>query len=98
MGNRLFLKSSSNLDLPCGPLSSVLATVVKEEFIFVNKEFVEPNIAFAVSPAATEFRYLASAPGAAESTLEFTKPPNCRVAAGGGVKLPVSGLGLLPKP
>lgn len=48
--------------------------------------------------AATELLYLASAPGAAESTRELTSPPNCNGAAGGGVKLPVSGLGLLPKP
>lgn len=54
----------------------------------------------AVKPAAaTELRYFASAPGAADKTLEVTRPPSCRGAAdGGGVKLPVSGLGLLPKP
>lgn len=71
--------------------------VVKEELIFVNKEFVEPNIAFAVKPA-TEFLYFASAPGAADNTLEFTRLPNCIGAVGGGVKLPVNGLGLPPNP
>lgn len=95
----MFLKSSRSLDLPCGPLSSELATVVRDELILVKREFVEPNIAFAVRPAAaTEFLYLASAPGAAESTRDVTKLPSWSGAVGGGVRLPVKGLGLLPRP
>lgn len=92
----MFLKSSNNLDRPCGPLSSVLGTVVRDELILVKRELVDSNIAVALSPAVTEFLYFASAPGAAESTLELTKPPSCRGAVGGGVRLPVRGLGLLP--
>lgn len=75
-GYRLFLKSSNNLDLPCGPLSNELGTVVSVELIFPKSEFVEPNIAVVFKPAATEFLYFASAPGAADNTLEFTKPPS----------------------
>lgn len=101
-GKRLLRKSSNNLDLPCGLSRLVVATVVRfglAVFSLVNSEFVEPNIALADSPAATEFaRNLASAPGAAERTLELTRPPSCRGAAGGGVRLPVRGLGLLPSP
>lgn len=74
----------------------MLGTVVRDELIFVNSELVDPNIAVVFSPAATEFLYFASAPGAADSTLELTRPPSCKGAVGGGVKLPVRGLGLLP--
>lgn len=95
-GYLLFLKSSSSLDLPCGPLSRELGTVVSEEFILVNKELVDPKIAAVLRLAPTEFLYFASAPGAADNTLELTNPPSCKGALGGGVRLPVSGLGLLP--
>lgn len=71
-GYRLFLKSSKSRDRPGGPLSKLLATVVSVELIFVNSEFVEPNMAFAVKPAAIVLRYFASAPGA----RLFTRPPS----------------------
>lgn len=96
LGNLLFLKSSSSLERPCGPLSNVLATVVRDEFNLVKIELVDPNMALADRPAATEFLYFASAPGAADSTLDVTSPPNCKGAVGGGVEEPIKGLGLLP--
>ena len=74
-------------------------TVVRVELILLNNEFVEPNIELADNPAAvTELLYFASAPGAADRTLELTKFPSCKGAVGGGVKLVVSGLGLPPIP
>lgn len=94
LGYRLFRKSSSSRDRPGGPLSKLLATVVSVELILVKSELVDPNMALAVRPAAMELRYLASAPGA----LLFTRPPSCSGAVGGGVRLPVSGLGLPPRP
>lgn len=49
-------------------------------------------------PVVTELLYFASAPGAADKTLELTKLPSCNGADGGGVKLAVRGLGLPPRP
>lgn len=54
-------------------------TAVSDELIFVNNELVDPNIVVAFSPAATEFRYFASAPGAADKTwkvVNFEKSKN----------------------
>jgi len=91
------VKTKTNLDRPCGVLSNVFGTAVKDELILLNNELVDPNIVVAFNPAAIEFLYFASAPGAADNTRGFTKPPNCKGAVGGGVRLPpANGLGLLP--